>query len=226
MKIPKCSLAWENWDLIPSTLQTHKNSTNSNSNYKHSTHIHKYTVLLHPRTKKIPKMFSYTQLTVERWQNQSIHSTKNIILIMGHRNAFNPTRTTWTFFEVANKSNNKLPQSISKEGCSLKQINWIAFIHLFSIIEALAVSHFVCITHHPTPNSKPPLRKCSCLSPCHFLHSLQWQMTVFISEEGDIFQAVESGSPDRHITYDGRLERPGGSDTQCIFWRETGQFRW
>ena len=36
-------------------------------------------------------------------------------------------------------------------------------------------------------------------------------MTVFISEEGDIFQAVESGSPDRHITYDGRLERPGGA---------------
>ena len=42
-------------------------------------------------------------------------------------------------------------------------------------------------------------------------------MTVFISEEGHIFQAVESGSPDRHIIYDGRLERPAGSDTQCTF---------
>ena len=228
MKIPKCSLAWENCDLIPSTLKTRKNSTNSNSTDIPLTNTNTPPICLwHPRTKKIPKMFSYMQLTVELWQNLSIRSTtKNIILIMGRRNIFNPTRTTWTFFKVANKSNNKLPQSISKEECSLKQINWIAFIHLFSIIGALAVSHFVCITHHPTPNSKPPLRKCSCLSLCHFLHSLQWQMTVFISEEGHIFQAVESGSPDRHITYDGRLERPGGSDTQCIFWRETGQFRW
>lgn len=51
-------------------------------------------------------------------------------------------------------------------------------------------------------------------------------MTVFISEEGHIFQAVESGSPDRHIIYDGRLEWPGGSDTLCTFRRETKQFSW
>lgn len=51
-------------------------------------------------------------------------------------------------------------------------------------------------------------------------------MTVFITEEGHIFQAVESGSPDRHIMYDGRQERPGGSDTQFTFRRETRQFSW
>lgn len=34
----------------------------------------------------------------------------------------------------------------------------------------------------------PPLRKCSCLSLCHFLRFRLWQMTVFISKEGHIFQ--------------------------------------
>lgn len=41
-------------------------------------------------------------------------------------------------------------------------------------------------------------------------------MTVFISEEGHIFQAVESSLLDRHIMYDGRLERPGGATDSVL----------
>lgn len=42
-------------------------------------------------------------------------------------------------------------------------------------------------------------------------------MTVFISEEGHIFQAFVSASSDRHIVFDGRLGRTSGSDIQYIF---------
>lgn len=70
------------------------------------------------------------------------------------------------------------------------------------------------------PSLHTSCRKCSCLSKCHFLHSHQWQMTVFISQEGHIFQAVVSGSADRHIIYDGRQWRARGSDMQCTFRRE------
>lgn len=98
--------------------------------------------------------------------------------------------------------------------------------HLFFHHQFIVVITRICcsLLFASTPSAlHTSCRKCSCLSKCHFLHSHQWQMTVFISQEGHIFQAVVSGSADRHIIYDGRQWRARGSDMQCTFRREPSE---
>ena len=93
------------------------------------------------------------------------------------------------------------------------------FYHQSFAVIRLTQCFSLCL--HPPPHSRPPPRKCSCLSECHFLHFHQWQMTVFISEEEHIFQAVVSGPADRHIIYDGQLGRAGENDMQYTFQSQT-----